>query len=125
MQRTMMTVLLGALILAGGGCVNISLPETVSASLLPPDTSFVISGQAQARAEGQACPVWLADDGQPFVLFQNPGMPNELFDAITTPGARSRLHLVVRSDLIPLCQPDVLVVQVTQVLEINGQKPGL
>lgn len=106
-------------LMAGGGCLSINVPSEVSASLLPPDTSFIIKGQAQAAEPGQF-PVWLAEDNQGFALFQTTNISNDDFDALTTAGSTGRIQVSVRNDLVPLCRPDVIPVEVLKVLEING-----
>ncbi len=106
---------------AGSGCLNITLPSQISASLLPPDTSFIINGTAQAATDATTFPVWLGEDGQAFVLFQTLDIKNDDFDAVLVPGARSRLQLQVRNDLAPLCQADVVPVEVIRILRINDK----
>jgi hypothetical protein len=111
---------MACVMMAGSGCVSISLPETVSASLLPPDTSFIMKGQAEAVETPNTFPIWRGEDGQAFVLFQTANIKNDDFDTITTPGIPSRLQLSVRNDLAPLCQPDVTPVEIAEIFEING-----
>ena len=106
---------------AGGGCINVTLPSQVSASLLPADTSFVINGQAEAAVDSSTFPVWRGEDGQAFVLFQTLDVKNADFDAVMTPGALARIQVQVRNDLAPLCQPDVVPVEVLKVLQLNGK----
>jgi hypothetical protein len=113
-------VVIGFAMVLGSGCVSIALPQSVTASLLPADTSFIMKGQAEAVETPNTFPVWRGEDGQAFVLFQTTDITNDDFDTITTPGAQSRLQLSVRNDLAPLCQPDVTPVEIEQILEING-----
>ncbi len=103
------------------GCVTITLPEQISASLLPADTSFILNGKAEAALDAYTLPVWRGEDGQGFVLFQTVDLKNSDFNKIVTPGNTSRLLLVVRNDLAPLCQADVVPVEVKKILQINGK----
>ncbi len=81
--------------------------------------SFVISGQAGVSSGSQSCPVWIGDNGVTYHLFQDPRVSNEAFDAITTPGTRSRLELAIRDDLELTCRVGQTV-EVENVLEIGG-----
>jgi hypothetical protein len=121
MRRWQTVLMVVCAMAAGSGCINITLPSQISASLLPPDTSFVINGQAEAAVDSSTFPVWRGEDGQGFVLFQTLDVTNAHFDSVMTPGARARIQVQVRNDLAPLCQPDVVPVEVLKVLQINGK----
>lgn len=79
---------------------------------------FVISGSfALVETADGTCPVWFGDNGATYHLFQAARVPNEDFDAATTPGARSRLEIAPRNDLFLACEVGIIV-EVQRVLEV-------
>jgi len=100
-------------VLAFGGCID--LPEDLT--LLPTGTPFVVTGTAAIVDNEGPCPVWIAENGVTYHLFQDPLLENELFDSVTTPGTTSRLVVATRADLDVTCQIGTIV-QVQDVLEI-------
>ena len=113
--RILLTILVGASICAG---CTIDLPDE---GLLGRDSvTFVTKGEAESVEENGSCLVWLADDGRTFVLVQNARVKNEDFDALTTPGVRSRLELKTRPELGRPCRIGATVAEVTKVLEVEA-----
>ena len=113
-----MTSLVPVLLLSGcGEGLELSLGGDAGVSLLPPG-SFVIRGQMQ-EPEGalESCRVFLADTGIRYHLFQEPDLDNDLFDAVTTPGAISRLEVQARPDIELTCHIGTIV-EVRDVLEL-------
>ncbi|MCH8147806.1 MAG: hypothetical protein IH987_07405 [Planctomycetes bacterium] len=113
--RSSSFILIGGIL---GGCITINLPEEGVLG----GGSFVVNGVAEIVENNGSCAIWLADDGRLFVLFQDPRLPNDDFDAVTTPGRRSRLVLDLRSALGDRCREDAIAAVVDRVLETNG--PG-
>ncbi|UCG17422.1 MAG: hypothetical protein JSV19_05210 [Phycisphaerales bacterium] len=112
------TSLVPVLLLSGcGDGLELSLGGDAGVSLLPPG-SFVVRGQMQ-EPEGvfESCRVFLADTGIRYHLFQDPDLDNDLFDAVTTPGAISRLEVQARPDLELTCHIGTIV-EVRDVLEL-------
>jgi hypothetical protein len=93
---------------------TIALPNPLTAG-----ASFIVKGTFEVRQEfGRGdCPVWVADTGILYHLFQGTGIANADFDRITTPGVTSRLRIASRSDLVVACQIGTSVV-VDEVLQI-------
>ncbi len=106
-------ILIGVIL---GGCITISLPDEGVLG----GGSFVVKGVAEIVENNGSCAIWLADDGREFVLFQDPRLPSDDFDAVTTPGTRSRLVLDVRSALGDQCRVDAIAAVIDRVLEIEG-----
>jgi hypothetical protein len=99
------------------GCGSFSLPLGDTAGTLLGTGSFVVRGQMEVVEGARGpCPVFLAETGVVYHLFQHPELGNEDFDAVTTPGAVSRLEVHVRNDLQTTCRTGT-VVEVLQVLE--------
>jgi hypothetical protein len=97
LQRWLAALLMTASFPAAfAGCVDLSLPL--------PSAPFVVQGTFEQRSDfGRACPVWVDVTGVVYHLFQDEALPNADFDAVTTPGARSRLLVVERFDLTVGC----------------------
>ena len=100
-------------------CSCISVDLTPDPTLLSKG-SIVLRGQASASSNA-SCPLWVADNGWQFVLFQDGRVSSEDFDAVMVPGTVSRLELKGRSDLGEPCVGGAMNAEVIQVLEINGQ----
>ena len=98
-----------------GGCISVELPEELS--LTAEGASFVVSGTAAIVDVEGPCLVWVGENGGTYHLFQSPGLDNESFDRITTPGVTSRLEIATRDDLEVACLIGA-VVEVQDVLEI-------
>ena len=81
-----------------------------------------LEGVAETVENNGSCAIWLADDGRVFVLFQDPRLPNDDFDIVTTPGTRSRLVLDLRSALGDRCREDAIAAVIDRVLEIEGSE---
>lgn len=109
-------VMIALVFALSAGCINIDIPA--ASSLFPTGTSFVLQGTASTIDENGPCLVWLADNGLTYHLFQDPRVDNADFDAVTTPGVRSRLELATRADLEVDCQVGTIV-EVQSVLEID------
>jgi len=97
------------------GCVDIQLPDV---SLIG-DGPIVLPGTMSDSADS-GCPLWIADNGLRFILFQDARISNADFDAITTPGTSSRLSLSGRTDLGEPCVPGADHAVVTRILAIDG-----
>ncbi len=110
MRTRSRVVLLLALVAAG---CNLPSAET----LLPVGTPFTVRGTLTLQDSG--CPVWAADNGVTYFLYQDPLLDNASFDQVTTPGVTSRLVVATRSDLTSPCK-NATVVEVKNVLEISG-----
>ena len=111
--RSSSFILIGGIL---GGCITINLPDE---GILG-GGSFVVKGVAEIVENNGSCAIRLADDGRLFVLFQDPRLPNDDFDAATTPGTRSRLVLDPRSALGDRCRVDAIAAVINRVLEIEG-----
>jgi predicted nucleic acid-binding Zn-ribbon protein len=99
------------------GCIDISLPGQLT---FLGSGSIVLRGRMSDSADS-ACPLWVADNGLQFVLFQNARVANADFDEILIPGTTSRLELRGRPDLGDACLPGAENAEVMQVLEVNGE----
>jgi hypothetical protein len=124
-QRMMKTawyrwVYVGASILCAlSGCIDANIPIGGGGgiSLFPPG-AFVIRGRMdEATGMGMDCPVFRAETGINYHLFQTEAVENDVYDAVTTPGAVSRLVVQERSDLEIACQIGTIV-EVQDVLEL-------
>ena len=93
---------------------TIQIPNPLSTG-----SSFIVKGTFEVRQQfGYGdCPVWVAETGILYHLFQGTGVANADFDQITTPGVTSRLRIATRSDLVVACQIGTSVV-VDEVLQI-------
>lgn len=101
------------------GCIdaNIPLGGGDGVTLFPPG-AFVIRGRMdEATGFGIDCPVFRAETGINYHLFQTEAIENDVYDAVTTPGAVSRLVVQERSDLEIACQIGIIV-EVQDVLEL-------
>lgn len=114
----------------GGRSVRIHLLEPANSPTLR--TGYVV-GRHRIRCisdefvpaiveNNGSCAICLADDDRMFVLFQDPRLPNDDFDTVTTPGTRSRLVLDLRSALGDRCREDAIAAVIDRVLESDG--PG-
>ena len=101
------------LLIALPGCLDIQLPEF---SLLG-EGPIVLQGRMSSTADS-CCPVWEADIGLRFVLFQDSRIPNAAFDSVTTPGTRSRLELDARGDVGEPCSDGAQNAEVVSILEV-------
>ncbi len=100
------------------GCGLFDWPLSDGTSSLLGSASFVIRGQMEIEQGARGpCPVFLAETGLIYHLFQHPSLPNDEFDSVTTPGAVSRLEVRVRNDLETLCRIGTTV-EVLKVLEL-------
>ena len=111
--------LLGSLVWPAS-CIDIGLPQIevpVDLALFNGSGDFVLRGTAAIVNNDGPCPVWIADNGITYHLFQAPHLDNEMFDLVTSPGTTSRLVLAVRSDLVLTCQLGT-VAEVRDVLEV-------
>lgn len=98
------------------GCISLDLDIP---DLLPTiGTSFVVKGESVILEGDSPCPAWIGDNGVTYHLFQDPNVSNEAFDEVMTPGVRSRLQIVPRSDLVLTCSVGTLV-EVQDILEIE------
>ncbi|MBU0718763.1 MAG: hypothetical protein KJ749_10980 [Planctomycetes bacterium] len=97
------------------GCISVELPAELS--LTAQGVSFVVSGTAAVVDSEGPCLVWMGENGRTYHLFQSPGLDNESFDRVTTPGVTSRLEIATRDDLEVACMIGT-VVEVQDVLEI-------
>jgi hypothetical protein len=82
-------------------------------------TAFIVKGTYEVRpvfGRGD-CPVWVAETGVLYHLFQGDAVSNADFDAVTTPGVASRLRIATRDDLTVACELGTTVV-VQAVLQI-------
>jgi hypothetical protein len=70
-----------------------------------------------APDDPDACPLFEAETGVSYYLFQSPELDNDLFDAVTTPGAVSRISVQLRDDLDVSCRSGTIV-EVQDVLEL-------
>ena len=111
--RSSSFILIGGIL---GGCITIDLPDEGVLG----GGSFVVKGVAETVENNGSCAIWLADEGRTFVLFQDPRLPNDDFDIVTTPGTRSRLVLDLRSALGDRCREDAIAAVIDRVLEIEG-----
>lgn len=109
--------LAGALAASLAGCVDVGIPslETV----FPTGNPFVVSGTAEVIDQDGPCLVWNGNNGIRYHLFQDPTLPNDEFDRVTTPGVTSRLQLAVRGDLMVDCRvgPTADVQAVLEIVE--------
>jgi hypothetical protein len=104
---------------AVSGCIDAAIPIGGGGgiSLFPPG-AFVIRGRMdEATGYGIDCPVFRAETGINYQLFQTEAVENDVYDAVTTPGAISRLLVQERSDLEIACQIGTIV-EVQDVLEL-------
>lgn len=100
------------------GCGLFDWPLGDGTTSLLGSTSFVIRGQMEIEQGARGpCPVFLAETGLIYHLFQHPSLANDEFDSVTTPGAVSRLEVRVRNDLETLCRIGTTV-EVLKVLEL-------
>jgi hypothetical protein len=109
----------GGILCALSGCIDATIPVGGGGgiSLFSPG-AFVIRGRMdEATNMGMDCPVFRADTGINYHLFQTEAVENDVFDAVTTPGAVSRLVVQERSDLEIACQIGTIV-EVQDVLEL-------
>lgn len=115
-RNTLIATLTLPVLLAGCGLLDWSLGDGTT-SLLG-SSSFVIRGQMEVEQGARGpCPVFLAETGLIYHLFQHPDLANEEFDSVTTPGAISRLEVRVRNDLQTACRIGTTV-EVLDVLEL-------
>ncbi len=100
------------------GCGLFEWPLGDGAGSLLGSASFVVRGQMviEQGARGP-CPVFVAETGLLYHLFQHPSLANDQYDRVTTPGAVSRLEVRVRNDLQTLCRIGTTV-EVLKVLEL-------
>ncbi len=82
---------------------------------------FIVKGTSEMRdvfGRGQ-CPVWVADTGVLYHLFQGDTVSNADFDSVVTTGVTSRLRIAVRKDLEVGCRlgQTVVVEQVLQIIQ--------
>lgn len=114
MKKTLLALLTSLCGLAGAtACIN--LPDTTA--LLPVGTPFVVRGTMTLQDDRRPCPVWLAENGTQYYLYQDALLDNSTYDRVVTPGATSRLVLATRSDLAVPCDGAVAA-EVQNVLEI-------
>lgn len=106
--------LLAVLLASLSPACSVQLPSVLSSG-----SPFIVKGTFEARdvfGRG-SCPVWVAETGILYHLFQDEAVSNADFDRITTPGVTSRLRIATRGDLVVACQIGTSVV-VQSVLEI-------
>lgn len=84
-------------------------------------TPYIVQGTFEERPlfSGGVCPVFVDKTGVVYHLFQGEGVSNADFDAVTTPGAASRLQIIRRDELPVGCEQGVTV-QVENVLEVSS-----
>ena len=82
--------------------------------------AFVIAGTMVEADSLRPCPVFQAENGVQYHLFQGDALSDSQFQSIATLGAMSTLEVVLRRDLDLRCQvDDVLeVLEVTAVLQV-------
>jgi hypothetical protein len=113
-------ILISALTLPAlvAGCGLFDWPFGTSSGALLGSSSFVVRGQMEIEQGARGpCPVFLAETGLIYHLFQHPNLANEEFDGVITPGAVSRLEVRVRNDLHTVCRIGTSV-EVLKVLEL-------
>jgi len=102
--------------IAVGGC---TFSVNVGGNTQAPGPDVVLNGEA-VSVEDAACVTWLADDGRDYTLYQDVDVPNADFDAVVTPGTRSRLLIRTDKSLGPSCRAGATPALVQQVLQIGG-----
>lgn len=102
---------------SSSGCIEINLPGEVS---FLGNNSIVLKGHMSDESVS-ACPLWVADNGLRFVLFQAARISNDRFDSLLIPGTNSRLQLLGRPDLGEPCAPDAENAEVIKILEIEDE----
>ncbi len=108
-QNQIFFVALFFILLLGGCLGNLSLGPS----------SYVLNGDAISIENNGSALVWQADNGQLYLLFQDPRLSNQEFDTVTTPGVRSRLELLPRTDLGRPFIRGAITADVVTVLEIT------
>jgi hypothetical protein len=94
-------------------CIELNLP---SGDSLFPAPSFIIAGVMDLDPQQPLCSRFVADNGVVYHLFQGPRLSNDEYDQLFEEGARLRLEIQIRDDLVLLCQEGELV-EVVEVLE--------
>jgi hypothetical protein len=115
MQKCLLVLV--CVLLSGGCTVEVPVGGDEGINLLPP-ASFVVRGQMDlVSSDGDPVPLFRAETGVNYHLFQHPSLDNELFDSVTTPGTVSRIEVKVRTDL-EVEQEIGEIVEVLEVLEL-------
>ncbi len=94
-------------------CIDVHLGDGGS---LFPEPSFIISGTVELDAGEPLCSRFQADNGLTYHLFQGPRLTNDEYDQLFEDGARARLEIEIRDDLVLECEEGELV-EVVEVLE--------
>jgi hypothetical protein len=113
LRSAMLTLASLGLVLAVTSC-TIDIPNPLATG-----TPFIVKGTSALRdvfGKGQ-CPVWVADTGILYHLFQGDNVNNADFDAVLVTGVTSRLRIAVREDLEVACKLGEPVV-VEEILQI-------
>jgi len=113
-------------LLSTASCIDLGLgnlageeePGVGGGTALP--GAFVIAGTMVEGVSLRSCPVFQAENGVQYHLFQGDALSDSQFQSIATLGATSALEVVLRRDLDLRCQvDDVLeVLEVTVVLQV-------
>ena len=112
MKRSIVLSTIGLGLLASA--CSIELPNPLDFG-----TPYIVKGTFEERPlfGGGVCPVFIDQTGVVYHLFQGEAIANADFDAVTTPGAVSRLQIIRRDNLPVGCEQGITVV-VEEVLEV-------
>ncbi|MGB0715811.1 MAG: hypothetical protein ACPGXK_08030 [Phycisphaerae bacterium] len=110
------TIVLLPLAVITTGCIDLQLPDVTLLGNGP----IAIPGVA-AESSDSACPLWIADNGQQYILFQDSVLDSDSFDAVIVPGTISRLVLAGRNDLGEPCVEGAVTAEVRRVIQIEDE----
>lgn len=116
-------LLTGVAALSCGACIELNLPSGDSLFAAP---SFIVSGTIELEPANPLCSRFRADNGYVYHLFQGPRLANDEYDQLFEDGARARLEIEIRDDLILTCRQGTLVevVEVLEFIPADGASPA-